>query len=353
MLIYIILVLLLAFAAFVVKDRRFGLCCILLMFLIVIFRAESVGIDTSAYMRSGLSDYWQSGAKAAQFIYAFLTSLMAKPISHLLIVTFPIFTFGGILIACRRFGVRPAAAFFFFILFEFYNLSMNIARQYAAAGLLIVAYSYLFEEGRKRLWFFPLVFLSTGFHASSYAFFFMYFCRYINISKFKRWHIFAVFMTIYALYSLVLKNYYINLIQSIDIVDSLTAYTDYFKDTEDNGLTMGGFIVKTLMLIASIYILTAINNDQPNKVRILSSLFLVSIIMDLFFSEIYGDIGRLRNSIDIINIIAYSYYFTKVRDKRKLIIGSLVTVAYGYEYLFFIMGTGLYTIPYKFDFWLI
>ena len=350
MLIYLYLLILFAIAAFVLKNDKFGLICIIVLFIIVIFRGETVGSDTSNYIRRGLPDF-VDGMKTQQFIYAFLTSIMTPP-SHLLIVTFAIISFWGIYVSSKKFEVRPAAAFFFFIIFEHFNLSLNIARQYAAAGILMIAYTFLFEQGRKRYLFFPMVVLAFGFHSSSLICLPLYFCRNIDFSKIKVWVIALFFAVAYASYHLVLKDYYLTIVHAFELSQDMEVYSMYFNEADDADLSLGGVIIARSMPILSMYIFIVLSRIKTDKVKIITSLFFVSIIMDIFFSELYGNIGRIRFCVNIINVIAYSYYFLKIRDKYKIIVAPAVIVLFGYSFIHLIMGYAYQTTPYKFDFWL-
>ena len=352
MLIYLVFLLLFAFGTFVQKNDRVGLFLILLLFLLVIFRAESVGSDTWNYINSGLSEY-STGLKTQQFLYAFLTSVKGGGRSHLLIVTFATCTFLGIIIASKRFGVKPVSAFFFFIIIEYLNQSLNIARQYAATGILLIAYSYLFEQGKKSLYFFPLVFIASGLHSVAYVCIPLYFLRYVDFSKIKGWVLIVVFTMVYVVYHMVLKDYYLTLMHTMELSQDIEAYSLYFDQADNMELSIGGFIIALSMQVICIYIFMILRKEKSHKSKILASMLFVSILLEIFFSELYGNIGRIRLSVDIINIVAFSYYFFKLKDRNKIIIAPLILLIYGYSYISLIMGQAYGTSPYKFDFWLI
>lgn len=345
--------LLLAWAAFVVKKKDWGPVIIIGLLFISMFRAESVGIDTTNYFHEGFSQY-ASGMRTYEYIYYFLTTFMNAKGSYLLIAAFSIVTFVALYFASLRFSVKPVMAFFFFVLFEYFSLSMNIARQYTAAAILLLAYSYLFEKGIKHLLFFVYLFIAFGFHSSSIGFLLIYPFRYINIGN-NKFKIGISLGIIFMLLHTVLREYYLNFAHSVMVLDELEVYARYFDQAENSRLSLGGTIMEALKLILNVFVLFSLLGDKTEKGRIVINLFFASIIVDMFFSGLYGNIGRLRYSINIINIIAYSYYF--IKDKKTLSnpVAYAIFLIFGYELIFSMAGAehAFGTVPYKMNFWLL
>lgn len=351
MLIYIILLLLLAIAAFFIKNKCFSTFCIWLLVFIAIFRDETVGIDTISYVHEGFSA-WASGMRTYEFIYRWLSLFILPGGSYILVVTFGLITSLGIYFSSKRFGISPVVAFFFFVLFEYYNLSLNIARQYAAIGFLLIAYSYLIESGKKQLYFFLFLFLACGCHSSSIIFVITYFLKYINLSKIDKRVLTVILITIFFLLKFVLADYYLKWASSVELTEEIDVYSRYFEQATTNDLSFNGLFISVVTLSINIYVLIILSRDNSKVGIIISNLFFFSIIADIFFSGLWGNIGRLRYSINIINIMAFANYFTKSKDKFKFVIVMLVCLFYGYEFIYSLVGErqAYGTVPYKLNF---
>lgn len=348
MLIYVFFLLIIGVFAFVIKNDKIGFLCILGLLFVSIFRAESVGYDTTSYIHEGFSQ-WASGMRTWEFIYYYLTTFMDRSGGYFLVTTFAIITFVGIILSCRRFKISYTSAFFFFILFEYFNLSMNIARQFAAIGVLLYAYTFLYEKGLKRYLFFLFVFIASGIHSSSIGFLIVYPLSFINIVRVRKEYLAATLIIFFLLIHFFLQEYYLQLAHSMALLDDLEVYARYFDQADNANLSLGGSIISFLILLLNIYVLFAIMKDNSDRGKLISILFFISIIIGMFFSGLYGNIGRLRHSINIINIIAYSSFFLTKGGHVDRLAKLAILVVFGYELFYSMLGPeGAYgTVPYK------
>ncbi len=332
------------------KNEKFGNFIIILLLFFTVFRNETVGLDTYNYVHGGYTE-WAAGMRTNELLYKWLSSFVDSEGSQFLLIVFGCITFGGIYVASKKWLIPPIFAVFFFILFEYYNLSLNIARQYAAAGFLLIAYSFLLDKGRRRFFFFLFVLLAAGLHSSSLLFSLTYFCRFVDFSKINKIILTLFILVFFILCNFVLKDYYIQIAQAAVITGDMEVYSRYFDQTEDYGLSLGGAIIAFVNLFTSIFIFLSISGDKTQRGRILTSLFFISIIFDVFFANLYGNIGRLRYSIDIINIIAYSWYFLYVRHNKliKTSVALVMCVFYGYSLVYSLLGPdkAYSTVPYE------
>ena len=128
-------------------------------------------------------------------------------------------------------------------------------------------------------------------------------------------------------------------------------YAIYFKETEVMEKSLGGMFIDLLILCLNCYVLFGLlQHDRTEAGKVICGIFLIALLFDLFFSGLYGNLGRFRYLIDIINIIAYAYY---MRYKPNIIVKLLVLIVFGYAY-YKNMSYGSYeTVPYELNFWLI
>lgn len=336
------------------KKQPIGVIAIFLLFCMSIFRDTSVGVDTYNYAMYD-SSYDPQGIKAYELLFNFLYALNPVFGSRLIISFFSIITFLFLLLSCKRFNVWPVYAFLFFVLFGFFNLSLNIARQYTTAALLLYAYSFLLENGRKRFCYLFFVFIAGTIHSSAWFFSIIYFVRYIRISKINKIILSAIFVIFAILIETELKSYFVTwstlYAMTMREDSDLGSYNTYFNQAEVlTGSSIGGLIISYGMIALNVYVLLKLMNHDNKKVGIITTLFFLSILLSMFFEQLYGNLGRIRYNLSIINIIAYSYYFLYDKDKLKPIVLSLVLLLFGYNY-YFVLSTDAYgTVPYKFMF---
>ena len=345
--VYVICFLLLFIASFLSKNKAFQGFAILFMLFISMFRAVTVGTDTIAYY--SMQGFEAEGVKAYEYIYYVLLQL--KPIlgDYLIIRVTAIVQFVFTILACKRFGVKPVMGLFFFFLFGFFDISLNIARQYAAACILLYAYSYLQYDGKERLKFFLYVFLAAGFHVTSIAFALLYFVVYLKIERINP----IILVIILVACEYIFKTYLNEVFQvwSLAFVDQgdLENYSTYFKQAEVlTGGSLGNMILGYTQLLLKIFVLLKLCKSDTNKA--VTSLFFVSIIIDLFFSGLWGNLNRMRHSIMVINIIAFSMYFLKTKGSVKYIVLLLAIVFFGYSLYYSVSNNAYGTIPYKLAF---
>ncbi len=336
------------------KKQPIGIMAIFLLFCLSIFRDISVGLDTYNYVMYD-SSYDPQGIKAYELTFNFLYALIPVLGNRLIISFFSIITFLFLLLSCKRYSIRPAYAFFFFVLFCFFDLSLNIARQYTTAALLLYAYSFLSEKGKKRFYFLLFVFIAGTIHSSAWAFSIIYFVRYIQVSKINKKILVAIFVIFAILFQTVLKSYFVTwstlYAMTMSEDSDLGSYNTYFNQAEVlTGTSIGGLVISFGMIALNVYVLLRLMNHDNRKVCVITTLFFLSILISMFFEQLFGNLGRIRYNLSIINIIAYSYYFLYDKDKLKPIVLSLVLLLFGYNY-YFVLSTDAYgTVPYKFMF---
>ena len=348
--IYIFALVLLFLGAFVSKKEKtgFGYIAILFLFFIAFFRAESVGIDTYNY--SHYDDYKPHGVKLFEVVFLFVYKLIPVLGSRIVIHFFAIITFLFTFLACKRFKVNPTLAFFFFVLFDFYNLSLNISRQYTAAAILLYAYSYLPEEDGKKWRFFLYVILAGTIHVTSLLFGVLFLFRKINLSRISTSTILIVFLISVFFVEVVLSQFYVEWAQKALLAEEVSSYGDYFAQVETlDKASFGGRILSLGATALNVYILIRVARMKIPGASTIAMLLFFSILFNLFFEQFYGNLGRIRYDISIINIIAYSYYIKYEKSKIKPWVIITILVFFGYSYLWDLQSGSYGTVPYSFS----
>lgn len=332
--------------AWFVKNKKSDRLIVFFLLFFSMFRGENVGADTIQYLESFSHrqfDLMFLSVYQLEFLFIGAENLAAAlnlgP--RYIIYLFSIITFYFIVKSSKRFNVSISLVCFFYVLFNFYFLSLNIARQFAAASILLYAFSYLQYEDKRRLWFFVFVILASGLHVTSLAFIFLYLTRYFNVGVINKWFI-ITFCVAFYLFCVVWVN---KLIQPIiTILSNFNQYDNYLNQTQEMGLTVNGVIFSTSQFIINMIIFIQLQKEGTNK--ILLNLFLISILVGTLFTNLWGDFGRIKYSIEIINVICYAYYFKHSRfSVNKLIIFTITMIVYGYILIWI-----LYSQPYSLEF---
>lgn len=350
MTIYLIAAVLLFLAGFIVKDKRIEYLFVFFLLLISMFRGDMIGDDTIEYMTFN-PNYEPTGIKGFEFSFFFIYSLIPILGRYTVIWCFSLVLFVSVLLACRRFGVRPAIVFFFFLIFEYFNLSLNISRQFAAAGLLLYAFSFLYENGRNKYLFFLLIFFAGSIHSSAWFFALVYILRYVNLSKVKPYLLFLIIILLVIISQVFFVPYFEKWATLYTLTaqsDSLSAYGDYFDQTEAlTGGSIGNLILTWGVTIIHIYILFRLIAIKSQKALVVSALFFASIFIALVLDPLYGNLTRLKYNLTIINIVAYAYYYLYSKDKYKIPVLASILLFFGYIWIRNMQGVCYWTVPYQ------
>jgi len=337
--------------AFFVKNKwSDGLIVVLLLFFSM-FRGMNVGIDTAHY----LADFSQReldlssfSVYSSEFIFiGFERLCIALNLStQYVIYFFSIITFYFLVKSSQRFNVSVSLVCLFYVLFDYYTLSLNIARQFAAASILLYAYSYLQYIDRRRFCFFLFVILASGFHIVSFVFIVLYFVRYINITPNNKWF-FVVFCFAFYIFCFIWVN---KLMQPIiNLLSIYNQYSDYLSQTEEMQVTSSTILFNTCIFLINIIVFVQLQKRGANKNLI--NLFLVSILIYTLFINLYGNFGRIKYSIGIINVVCYAYFFDRNRFSRnKLVMITAIMIVYGYILIYGLSVNSYGQIPYYLNF---
>lgn len=346
---YIFALIVLLIACFIVKSKHFDILPILLLLVLSMFRADTVGADTDSYLND--TGYAATGIKTMEVLFIFINGLKPLLGSRIIIYFFSLITIGFIYLASKRFKVNPAMVFFFFVLFDYFNLSLNISRQFASAAVLLYSYSFLFEKGKKRYLFFLYVALAGSIHVSSLVFGLVYFLRNIDLSRINELALVTLILLFYIITDFVIGSFFIEWTQKLLLLDEMSSYGDYLAQPEflEKGSFGGVLLLRVNMLLNVIVLLRIVKTKSPNS-SLVAVLLLLSVFIALFLEQVYGSLGRIKYDITIINIIAYAFYSKFDHSRMKPCILLAIVVFFGYSYIWDLLNGSFGTVPYTFCF---
>lgn len=355
MLIYLFLLFFLLVAGFLLKNKPLGNIAIFFLFCISMFRDKEVGLDTIEYVEPSYyarRTELTTGFGRFEFSNNVIENLIPYFGNHTGIWIYSIILFVFVVLACKRFKINLAYAFFFFVLLNYFNISLNISRQFAAIAIILYSYSFLTEDNIKKYLFFPLVILAASFHITSIVIIPLFFIRMINLSKVNPLVLAAVVVGIYCTMQTIGRvliewaNMY-----SLSLTDDTQGWSEYFDQAKENDHSIVGLMLGIISYIIDIFILIRISRVTDKRAQLISLIFIIGIFLSMLFNNVYGNLGRMKYFFEIINIFAFSYYCMHDKSKNKPAIAFMIMAFYGIVYLWNLTATDAYgTIPYGFMF---
>lgn len=350
MLFYITLIILIIFSTLKCSNKKVGIFWIVTLCFLSMFRAETVGTDTTTYMNfseninkftSDSGDGFNIGGMI-EFSYLtiviFLYQFELSP--RILIILMSCISFLFLFLTLKRLKLSYNIGILIFFL-VFYIPSLNIARQICACCIILYAYTFLFERGKLKYLFFTFIAIATSFHASSILYLALYLFRY-NMKFYKK-----------SLFFFALGFLFINMVYPLPISEWITSSfgsMTYSKLYSDRSVTQARSIfgiLYTLMHFSAYFIIFfKYSSYRLNKMDL---IFYCSIIALIISSTAHSDFARIFLPLNFFQII----YICTLFKLRKLKL-------YDYPFIYYIlinvilvtyslaMGAGE-VIPYKIE----
>lgn len=333
------------------NNKKMGVFWICFLCFLSMFRAESVGTDTAAYIDFinpkqefiiNFSENFDIG-RALEFgyLYAKMWIYENNYSARILICIFSLITFLFLLLSLKRMGLPYGIGILIFTVL-FYLSSFNIARQICACSIILYAYTFLFENGNKRYFFFLFILLATSFHGTSILYSVMYIVRYLKLDIINK----------RTLVSFAIVLFLVNMIYPLPISEWLVSSfgsISYAEIYSDRGVTSSrsiiGIIYSFLQVFPSLLIFIKCTDT---KLRYYDLIFYMSIISIILSSTANSDFARIFIPLQIFQILYIANLFTIKRVYRYpiylfIVLNSLLTL-YGAS-----IGAGE-VVPYIIDF---
>lgn len=335
------------------RNKSLGVFWIILLCFFAMFRASTVGTDTSHILDSELQEYELISLFSNNFsigraievsylsamIFVFENDLSTR----LLIYFLSIVTFIFLFLAIKR-SKMPYMLGVVLYLLLFYLSTYNIARQMCACSIVLYAYTYLYEESKKKYLFFVYILLATTFHASSILYLAMYVFRWFKDIKYNK-NILALFAT-----ALFVVNIGMHLpvfewlMQKITFIN----YTSVYSDIEGGHTgSIFGMINSFLHFAAYMVIFLKCSNFYLDRKDLVFYLFIIVFIL---CQTANSDVSRIFLPLDMFQIL----YIGMLCSDGRLKINSLPFIAFVFINAFFVLlsvskGFGE-ILPYTIDF---
>ena len=350
MLPYYSLFILAIYCAWFIKPKQGKWLLFFLMLFMSMFRGMNVGgDDTIAYYQNGFSHEFSLESSVSydlEFLFVWWTNFIRKfglnP--RWCLYSLSIIQFLFLYLSSKRFMFSLEKMLFFFLLLNYYYLSLEISRQLAANFILLYGYSFLMEEGNKKYWFFPIVLLASSIHLSSILALPIFFCTFFKIDSLHGKE------PIY--YALLVVSFVFMQFQGAKMTDLLLSRLDIFslyqhlgKETVTVNSSLTGYFVLLLKLLIHFYVYTKIVKSDN---KLIANILLFSIVFSVFLSPVGGNIGRLKIIPGLIEIVAYSKYLKLqyIPDNTKYAFVALITLFWGVVCLWEIKAGNYFLNPY-------
>jgi len=354
---YILFVLLLFFSFFLRKNKELGLFMLFLMAFMCAFRGIDVGSDTINYWNnkftSNIGDDIESSYDV-EFLFVFWTNLIRDlgMNSRWCLFSLSIVTLLFLVLSVKRYRLHfnvsyVLVAYFFFIL-GFYAMSFNIARQIAAATIILYAYSFLEENGKKKYLFFFFIILASSIHISSVIFLPFFFLRKLKLKWFSE-HILITIIAVSGLYIAVQLYKTLMLSNLFSHLSVFSFYEKYAEQTIQTKVSVVGFVFAVAEFVVLLFFFRKLSKMGSNT---LASLLFLSIAITIILSAFYGNIYRLRIGLTIVEPIALAVVLSGKSkwSGRNLILFMATSLLFGYEALSSLAGGAYEIVPYYFTF---
>lgn len=360
--------------------KAFVFVAILFPILLSAFRADNIGTDVMVYLKpiynaaitsNNLSEYMQTGwystwrnmyVRNYELGFTLLVYFVTK-ITHSLVWvkgTASAFIVIPVYVSLKRFSsdIKPIkvwigmAAFYFM----FYNISLNLMRQFIACSLCLLAYTCLFEKQRKK--FFIWNGIALLFHNTAFIGLFMYLIYYfvvriqesqVNRNRDYRVRFGRIIWSGYQLRSLVLllcSVIFVFLMPTILVfIRVLTGNTWYLRG--DFGLMPNQIFIRLPLLLPLIFLRKRFENNDR-----VFYLFMTAQYIELALSQLAGlseQTVRITYYFSILHIIAIPYICATLQKGERLIqqVYYVVYLSVYWMYYFVSMGAA-HTVPYMF-----
>lgn len=357
--IYWVVFVLFLFGSLCLKPTK-GVVLVLAIVLFVISagRGESVGIDTVNYYQNGFSSVYSGDNHQYEIVFVGLCDLIRlyglNPRCCLYLLSAVTIFF--VCAASRRFKTNTILVLFFFLLFNYFTHSLNVARQMAACSILLYAYSFLFNNnngsdngevhlGFKNLIPFVLfVLFAASFHVGAILGLLALFSFLMPFNK-KKVEPILVATILVSCFAIVQIGRGFLLSRTIGYLSAIAIYDEIGSATTETTLSGFGFVYRSLAYVFYSVALVYLKRDSNNK---LFNFFLLSLVLKIILSAFYGSIFRLNLYFALIDIIVFSLCVVNNSKKRKTFF-YLTVLYFGIDYYLLIWGNTYETVPYVYN----
>lgn len=356
--IYIVLLILFFIGSNTIKPTK-GVVLLLALVLFVVSagRGVSVGIDTINYYQNGFSNLFEGENHQYEVVFVglcdFIRSNGLNPRCCLYLLSAVTIIF--ICAASRRFKTNTIFVLFFFLLFNFFTHSLNIARQMAACSILLYANSFLFAKkdnssqrsnhcARDVVLFLVFVLLAASFHVGAIIGVVALFSFVLHFER-RTINTMTLSALLIAFFAIIQIGRGLLLSRSMGLLSTIAVYDSIGSETTGTTLSVFGFLYRSIAYFFYGCVLVYLKKDSNYK---LCNFFLVSLVIRILLSAFYGSILRLGFYFSLIDIVVFSICAPK-KDRKRRFFFYMATLYFGIDYFLTLSGNTYETVPYVFN----
>lgn len=303
------------------RLKNKGMCYFLmfLFFFLAAFRGENVGTDTKNYLsysnlmrnadNANFSDFniLDLGSRV-EIVNNFICKLILRlelP-SRFILIFYAAIMLIFLYLACKRFKVNFAYTLVFYILFGYYFISFNIARQLCAASVVLYSLSFLGEYGKNRIPFFFWLAIAVGIHSLSIICLTFFIIPFLPKLKVK----FAYLLLAISLFLIFVHIDFISQLFNIISSSHIDSYMNKFGEMREFNTI--GLMSCCIEILCFYYFLfktkQSIGSDYLN---IYDYIFLLSILFYTAFFNYNGIVSRMRFTLCLFICPYLASYFAQ------------------------------------------
>lgn len=331
------------------QSKTLGVVLMWVLCFLSMFRADSVGTDTFAYMdvegmlysygvNSGDSLFGKSSELITVALYLIMYYYSLSP--RLAIIFFSILTFFFLYLSLKKLKLSYTIGLLTFVVF-FYLSSFNIARQICACSIILYASTYLIENTRRYL-FFVFVALASFIHAASILGIVLFFVSLVKNLPFSRKQLTYIAIVLFIFNMVSPFNVVEMLVSLFSNISFAQTYSD-IAATESRSLM--GLIQDASKFFVAILLF---NYGAANRnMKFIDWLYYCTVLAIVFSANMHSDVARAFLPIEFLKILYISYLYKT--DER--FIRSRSFVSFMFVNIFFTLwgvsiGSGE-MIPYR------
>jgi hypothetical protein len=312
------------------KSKRNGYLLLTLISFLFAFRGINVGNDTYTILDEGSMakkasnlDYFDFSLSNLGTQTELLNNLINKTVlqwgvdTRFILYIYAIIIFVFLFLSFRRFKCNTAYVVAIYVLLGHFFFSLSASRQLCAVSVLLYAYSFLIEEGRRKYFYFLWVFMATLIHAYSIFSLPIFFIIYMPRLK-------DTVVKVLYIVCLLLVTMKLNVVQNISDnldVEAVSAYVESYSETYQLGIT--NIITSWVMITILFYFYKKTTGEMNNVPISISNLYLVSIVIFSLFYLYSGLINRVVYNISIIQCVYISYLLSYKNLKKDTMLLAL------------------------------
>lgn len=303
------------------KQKYILFCFAFILFLLLGFRAESVGTDTINY--KAYFDIIKSGYKLSVeigWIYLNEAVIVCGGNFNSLLILVAALTIIPIIIIIKKNSVNPLFSLFLYYTLYIYFYSFNISRQTLALSIVFIAIIFLIKN--KIIWFVILVLFSSLFHISSLIVIPLVFVN--NIPDKKLFYFSS--LTITAGIGLFFTNYL------VDYLYQINAYSGLFERSELGNIIGNGLYLLVLNTFF-FFILFTIRQRNIYLKLFFSYILVTNLLIRIPFS------GRVVMYYSMFLLLFFPFYLKNNKFKNNSLL-YLIVIVYSYIIYFRSFGFG-------------